>query len=151
MIVNPTPVTTNTFDGMWVRNIGLMLPVDGHQGVLSAELLPYDGVHLLATNGKRVSINNLVDKRKTDANLDAMLTAIVAEVKRQKNTAVEPRIVSVQAQDPTKPVVASVQFVDKTSHVVKDCFTLAGTDQTFGAVLQQVMSEIARKAGLKVA
>ena len=149
-IINPTPIVAGTFGGMWIRNISVMLPTETHQGVLSAELLPYDGTHLLATGGKRVALTDLKTKRTTDAQLDAMLTAITAEVKRQKNTTVEPRIVSVQAPDPTKPVVASVQFVDKTNHIVRDCFTLAGTDQTFGMVLQQVLGEVARQAGLTV-
>ena len=150
MIVNPTPIVAGTFGGMWIRNISVMLPVEKHQGILSAELLPYDGTHLLATGGKRVALNDLKTKRTTDAQLDALLTALVAEVKRQKNTTAEPRIVSVQAPDPTKPVVASVQFVDKISHVVRDCFVLASTDLTFATVLQQVMGEVARQAGLTV-
>jgi hypothetical protein len=79
-----------------------------------------------------------------------MLTAIVDEVKRQKNTTAEPRIVSVQAPDPSKPVVASVQFTDKTAHVIRDCFVLASTDLTFAGALQQVLGEVARQAGLTV-
>jgi len=149
-IINPTPITTGTFGGMWIRNISVMLPTETHQGVLSAELLPYDGTHLLATGGKRVALNDLKTKRTTDAQLDALLTAIVAEVKRQKNTTVEPRIVSVQAPDPTKPVVATVQFMDKTSHVVSDCFTLCGTDATFAQVFQSVLGGVAQLAGLNV-
>ena len=150
MIVNPTPIVAGTFNGFWIRNISVMIPTETHQGILSAELLPYDGAHLLATGGKRVALNDLKTKRVTDAQLNAMLTAIVAEVKRQKNTTVEPRIISVMAPDPTKPVMASVQFVDKTSHVVRDCFVLASTDSTFAVILQQVMGEVARQAGLTV-
>ena len=149
-IINPTPIVAGTFGGMWIRNISVMLPVANHQGILSAELLPYDGTHLLATGGKRVALNDLKTKRTTDAQLDALLTAIVAEVKRQKNTTVEPRIVSVQAPDPTKPVVATVQFMDKTSHVVRDCFTLCGTDATFAQVFQSVLGGVAQLAGLNV-
>jgi hypothetical protein len=46
--------------------------------------------------------------------------------------------------------VATVQFVDKTSHVVRDCFTLCGTDATFAQVFQSVMGGVAQLAGLKV-
>jgi hypothetical protein len=136
---------------MWIRNISVMLPTETHQGVLSAELLPYDGTHLLATGGKRVALNDLKTKRTTDAQLNALLTALVAEVKRQKNTTAEPRIISVYAPDPSKPVVATVQFVDKTSHVVRDCFALCGTDATFAQVFQSVLGGIAGQAGLSVA
>ena len=150
MIVNPTPITAGTFGGFWIRNISVMLPTETHQGILSAELLPYDGEHLLATGAKRVALNDLKTKRTTDAQLNAMLTALVDEVKRQKNTTAEPRIVSVQAPDPSKPVVASVQFTDKTAHVIRDCFVLASTDLTFAGALQQVLGEVARQAGLTV-
>ena len=149
-IINPTPITAGTFGGMWIRNISVMLPVENHQGVLSAELLPYDGAHLLATGAKRVALNDLKTKRTTDAQLDALLTALVAEVKRQKNTTAEPRIISVQAPDPSKPVVATVQFVDKTSHVVRDCFGLCGKDKTFAQVFQSVMGGVAQLAGLSI-
>jgi hypothetical protein len=150
-IINPTPIVAGTFGGMWIRNISVMLPTETHQGILSAELLPYDGAHLLATGSKRVAVNDLKTKRTTDAQLDAMLTAIVAEVKRQKNTTAEPRIISVQAPDPSKPVVATVQFVDKTNHIVRDCFALCGTDATFAQVFQSVMGGVAQLAGLSVA
>jgi hypothetical protein len=149
-IINPNPVTAGTFGGMWIRNLQVILPGDGKPGMLQANLLPYDGQHLLATGEKRVFVTNLAARRSTDAPLDAMLTALVTEVKRQAKTESEPKMVNVMAMEPSKPVVAMVMFAEGKPYRVDDCFALADTDHQFGQVFNQVMGEVARQAGLTV-
>jgi hypothetical protein len=149
-ILISNPIIANAFDGMWINQLQIILPAGDKTGILQANLLPYDGQHLLATGGKRVSQLNLPAARAANPALAAMLSAIVSEVKRQSNKAVEPAIISVIASDPSKPVVAQVMFTDKTSHRIADCFALAGTDATFAGVLNTVLGTVAVMAGLQI-
>lgn len=156
MIQNPTPVTPQTFNGMWVSNVRLVLPNsdfpetfrEGH-GSFNAMLLPYDGTHLLATGGKPVSVENLLTKRAEDSTFDGVIASIVTEVERQAGKT-DLRSLMVIGNDPTKPVRAIGEFADLSRHTIADCLTLAGTDEVFGGVFQSAMNEIARQAGLTV-
>ena len=157
MIKNPTPVTPQTFNGMWVSNVRLVLPNtdfpetfrEGH-GSFNAMLLPYDGTHLLATGGKPVFVENLLTKRAADSTFDGVIASIVTEVERQAGKT-GLRSLTVMGGDPSKPVRAMAEFVDLSRHTIADCLTLAGTDSVFGGVFQSAMNEIARQAGLSVA
>ena len=145
MINNPTPITTNVFDGMWITSIQIMLPHENHKGMLNASLLPYDGdKHLLAIGRKDVR------KPIPDAAIDAMIDAVTTEVKRQAATDRAVRVIHVNAPDPSKPVTAMVMFAEGRHHFIQDCFALAGTDQTFAAILGNVMAAIASIAGLSI-
>ena len=151
LIVNPTPITAATFSGMWVNQLQIFFPLETEKGFIQGNLLPYDGTHLLAVGGKQVRVFDLEAKRKTDANLDGMLTALVAELKRQSKFSVDVKFVNVIATDPAKPVVAMAFFADNTRYVITDCFALAGTDATFAGVLNNTLGEVAHLAGLTIA
>jgi hypothetical protein len=151
MITNPTPITPQTFAGMWITNLGIFLPtVEKPKGFIGGNLLPYDGTHLLATGGRRLFVGDLAAKRTQDAQLDSMLTALEVEVQRQAGKTVAVKFISTTAPDPAKPVVAQVAFADGSFHRIPDCFALCGTDQTFAGVFLSAMAEIARQAGLSV-
>jgi hypothetical protein len=152
MIENPKPITPQTFAGMWITNLGIFLPTEEKpKGFIGGNFSPYDGTHLLATGGKRLFVGDLAMKRTTDAQLDSMLTATVAEVQRQAGKTADVKFITTNAPDPAKPIVAQAHFVDGTFHTIPDCLTLAGTDSVFGGVFQSAMNEIARQAGLSVA
>jgi hypothetical protein len=155
MIVNPTPITAATFNGYWITNVQLILGT-GKPGILQADLLPYDGQHLLATGGKRVSEVKLVQKATTDAPIAAMLTALNAEITRLSGNADAFNILTVSAPDPAKPVSIAVLWQaigDKksASYVIKDAYALAATDPQFAGVFSSTMAAIAGLAGLTVA
>ena len=147
-IINPTPVTPQVFDGMWITNLMLMLPTPERAvGMLHASLHPYDGANLLVAGRKDVRRGIPAQ----DAQTTALIATFIAEVKRQKDTDAEPVTISVMAQDPTKPVRASVRFAGNIHHNIPDCFALAATDSAFAQVLGDTMAEVARLAGLSVA
>lgn len=158
MIQNPTPITTGTFNGMWISNIRLKMPdlvftdpvFPQSRGSFTATLLPYDGNHILASNIVRVTIPDLKAKRSADYGFDAIITSIIAEAKRQSGQPNDPVSVIVYAPDPTKLVSASFEFPNKITHMVKDCYALCSTDSTFASVFISVMGEVAKQAGLPV-
>ena len=157
-IQNPTPVTPTEMTRMWVANMRLQMPdpvftnpiFPQSFGSFNATLLPYDGTHLLATGRKGVNERKLTEKRASDSVFDGILTALTDEAKRQAGKSVEVQTLTVMAQDPARPVIARVEFVDKTTHTIDDCFALAGTDEVFAGVFTSAMAEIARQAGLTV-
>lgn len=152
MIQNPTPITANTFSGMWITNLGVFLPTtEKPKGFIGGNLLPFDGQHLLSTGGQRLFVGDIATARTTDSNLNAMLIELTTEVKRQAGKTVEPKFVAVNAPDPSKKVSAQIQFTDESFYRIPDCFTLCETDSTFAAVFQNVMAQVARLAGLTVA
>ena len=147
MITNPTPVTAATFNGMWITNLTIMLPTaERAKGVLTANLLPFDGAHLLATGGK--AIQPPIKLPTADAATNTMLAALATEANRQAGNATPAalKVVQVSAPDPAKPVTAQITFVGSKPHVIKDCYALAGTDAKFAAVLNSVMVEVATLA-----
>ena len=151
MIQIQTPITTSTFNGMWVTNLGIFFPtVEKPHGLIAGNLAPYDGTHLLLTGGKRLFISNLAAKLASDATLATIMNALKAEVKRQASKTVEPKFVTVNAYDPARPVTAQVGFVDGSIHTVSNCFALAATNPAFAGVFSGTMGEIARQAGLTV-
>ena len=139
-IVNPTPVTPSVFGGMWITSLAVFA-----DGKVSAQLLPFDGSHLLATGG--IGVNGKQLSAPT-------LAALITEAKRQAATTVAPKMIQVMAQDPTKPVTAQILFADtdpKTKpHRIADCYALAGTDTQFATVFGTVLAEVAGLAGLTV-
>ena len=151
LIINPTPITAATFNGMWINQLQIFFPLAAQKGFIQGNLLPYDGTHLLATGGKSVRTFNLAGKRITDSNLDSTLTALQAELKRQSKNNADQKFVNVSAPDPAKAVVATVFFADDTHYTVTNCYALAGTDATFAGVLNNTMATVARLAGLTVA
>lgn len=152
MIQNPTPIQAATFAGMWITNLGIFLPTtEKPKGFIGGNFLPYDGQHLLATGGKRLFVGDLSTKRTTDTQLDAVLTALETECKRQANKNVAVKFIQTIAPDPTKPVIAQVFFIGGTNYRIADCFALAATDTTFANVFLTAMAEMARQAGLVVA
>jgi hypothetical protein len=146
MILNPTPITPSTFGGMWITSLQIVLPANGRPGVYSARFLPYDGAYLLSTGGKSVGSSNLTAKRAGDQQFDAMMNALVSEVKRQANRQDDPAVITVSAPNPQQAVVATVIFADHSVHRVANCFALAGTDATFAQVFVGAMAELARQA-----
>lgn len=151
MIANPAPITPQTFAGMWITTLGVFFPTtEKPRGFIGGNLLPYDGQHLLATSGKRVFVGDLAARRASDAQLDAMLTALAAECQRQAGKTAAVKFITVAAPDPTKSVVAQISFVDGSFHRIPDCFALAATDTAFAAVLGATMAEVARLAGLNM-
>jgi hypothetical protein len=146
-ILNPTPVTPSTFAGMWVQHLAIVLPTDEKpKGVINANLLPYDGSNLLVLGGKRA----VAPLPTQDASTNAMLTSLKAELARLSGNTTDPLTITVSAQDPSKPVRASIRFADKKVHNIADCFALAATDQSFAGVFVSAMGEIARLAGLEI-
>ena len=150
-ILNPTPINPTSFNNMFVANMLLTLPTDISNGQMFATILPYNGEHLLATGGKRLTILNLKDSMEKDASLATMVTNIVAEAKRQANSTSTVSRISVYAPDPTIPVRVVVQFEDTPKpFMINDCFTLASTDAQFGTIFLSAMAEVATRAGLSV-
>lgn len=153
-IVNPAPITPNTFDGFWVSNLHVVFPQNETvKGVVLARLLPYDGENLLATGSKDVRILGLDQaKRNSNPNLNLLLTTLETELARLSPDSGALRSVSVVAPDPNKPVTATGVFVDLTKrpHTIKDCFGAAAEDATFAAALNNVLGSVAALAGLTV-
>jgi hypothetical protein len=146
-ILNPTPVAAQTFSGMWVQNLNIILPTeDKPKGTIQAQLLPYDGTNLLALGGKRV----MKPLPSAESATTQMLDNLKAEVARLSGNTSAPHHIMVSAQDPTKPVRASVRFVDKKMHNIADCFALATKDKVFATVFNATLVEIARLADLKI-
>jgi hypothetical protein len=146
-ILNPTPVTPQTFSGMWVQHLNIVLPTEGKpKGVIQAQLLPYDGTNLLALGGKRV----MKPLPSLESATTQMLDNLKAEVARLSGNASAPLQIMVSAQDPTKPVKATVRLADRKMHNIEDCFALAATDSSFATVLGSTLAEIARIAGLQI-
>ena len=152
MINNPTPITTGIFSGMWITSLQIIFPEGGKKGILQATFLPYDGVHLLATGGKKVFLNDLTTVRSNNTVLDSMLTALVVEVNRQASNTLVPRIIQVNAPNPTSVKVAPAQiiFEDQSVYRIDDCFALCATDATFAGIFSNTMGEIATLAGLTI-
>ena len=134
-IQNPTPITANTFNGMWISQLQIFLP----QGNVQANFLPYDGTHLLATGGKNF-------RQIAPA---GSFTALIAEVKTLANKTVEPNLIQVFAPDPSKPVSAQFVFSDKTNFRINDIYALAATDAAFANVLSNTVTLVSGLAGLK--
>ena len=150
MINNPAPVIASTFSGMWVTNLQVIFPTSAKKGILQANLLPYDGTHLLAAGGKRAFVNDIVAARSTDSVLDGVLTSLVAEVQRQSSKTSAPQIIQVNAQDPTGKVSAQVIFEGHSVYRIADCYALCATDEIFAGVFLSMMGEVARLAGLTI-
>lgn len=151
MIINPTPVTAATFDGMWVTNLGLYFPVtELPHSFLSARLSQYDGTNLLSTGGKYLNLPNLAASRAADAVLEASISDLLAECQLLAASESPVSMLLVSAPDPTKPVWARIVFVDKEFHDIHDCYALAATDPVFATVFQNTLEEIARLSGLTV-
>jgi hypothetical protein len=145
-ILNPTPVAAQTFDGMWVQHLNIVLPTEANpRGVIQSHLLPYDGSNLLALGVKRV----MQPLPSTQAPTTQMLDMLKAEVSRLSGNTSAPQQIMVSANDPTKPVRATIRFTDKKMHNIADCFALAATDSSFAGVLGSTLAEIARLAGLE--
>ena len=136
-IINPTPVTTGTFGGMWVTSLQLFL--DG-KDFIQANFLPYDGTHMLATGGTR--LNQKI--------APADFAALATEAKRQANKTADIKFLQLHGNDPAKPVVARAFFTDGTMHSIPDCFGLCATDPTFAQVFLGTMAQVATLAGLTV-
>ena len=150
-IINPTPITAATFNGLWISQLQIFFPLGTQKGFMQGNFLPYDGTHLLATGGMPVRVFDLAGKRITDSNLDSTLTALQAELKRQSNNTADQKFVNVSAPDPAKAVVATVFFADDTHYTITNCYALAGTDATFAGVLTATLATVARLAGLSIA
>ena len=149
MIINPTPITANTFNGFWVASLSIFNPTtDKPNGFFGCSLLPYDGVHLLATGYKQVAFSNLTAKRSADATFNSVLSTLDTECKRQSAKTTDIKSVQVFS-NPTK-TSAEIGFTDGTYHRIVDCFALAATDSTFAGVLSGTLAEIARQAGLTI-
>lgn len=132
---------------MWVQHLNIVLPTeDKPKGVIQAQLLPYDGTNLLALGGKRV----LKSLPSAESATTQMLDNLKAEVARLSGNTSAPLQIMVSAQDPTKPVRATVRFANRKMHNIEDCFALAATDSKFAGVLNATLSEIARIAGLQI-
>lgn len=151
MIANPTPIIAATFNGMWITNLGICLAVDNiSKGYIQAKFAPYDGTHILATEGRRLNMVDVPAARASDPVLDSTLTALVAELHRLSNKTADAQFLAVDAQKPGVPVHAVCKFADGTYYSIKDCYALAASDSVFAEVFQATMAEIARQAGLTV-
>ncbi len=136
LIQNPTPITANTFNGMWINQLQIFLP----QGNIQASFLPYDGTHLLATGGKRIM------QKASNGSLDAL----IAEVKSLSGKTSEPTLIQVFATDPSKPVTAQVIFTDKSIYRIPDCYALAATDSVFAGVFNNTIGLVVGLAGYTI-
>jgi hypothetical protein len=146
-IINPTPVTPQTFDGMWIQSLNIHPATEGNpKGFLQSKLLPYDGKNLLVHGGKDVR-KPLPDR---DSKTNAMVDALVAEVQRLSGKTEKIINISVSAFDPSKPVKAFARFEGGKFHIIEDCFALAAEDSNFAGVLNLTLAEIARLAELEI-
>lgn len=155
MIINPNPIVASTFNGYWITNAQFIQNA-GVMKMLQANLLPYDGTHLLATGQKRVNELDLATKMESDANLSAVITSIKAEIARLSGHSEDFHIMQINAGDPSKPVTATIMW-DKPEtgeaipmYRIADCFALCASDTQFAGVFQNTMGEIARLGGLNV-
>lgn len=133
MIQNPTPITTSTFSGMWINQLAIF----PETGKVSANFVPYDGTHLLATG------NNRIFKSAPTGSL----TNVVTKLQSLANKTIQPKLVQVSAPDPSKPVTAQVIFTDNSVYRIADCYALCATDSAFATVFQQTMGTVATLAG----
>ncbi len=144
MPITTETVTVSAFNKMWISST--LINLKGSGGIFT-RLQPYDGKYLLSKTSS-TSIRNLSAVRVSDTSLDTVLTNLETECRRQANEpTAELETVAVTAPSPTLPVVASIIFKDKPVHRIHDCFKLASTDTTFGAVFYAAMAKISEKAG----
>lgn len=137
MIQNPTPIQTNVFNGYWITSVQFIVDTK----LVQASLLPYDGQHLLATNRRTVNISE---------NTQTLINAVILEIKRLSGKTVDVKFIRVIAPEPSKPIILHVTFSDNTTHIVQDCLALAGNDNTFAAVFNSALANIASLAGLTI-
>jgi len=164
-ILNPTPVTTGVFDGMYITKFQVSFD-DDRSGYFVLNFLPYDGSHLLVDGGKYILEFDLVAKRKADPQFDAMLTSVVNEMKviraagmppgsdgNQVDLAMIPnvRFIQIISVDPTKPLVAQVFFNDGVTVTIDDCYERAGADPVFAGVFLGAIYELARQGAFPTA
>ncbi len=156
-IINPTPITPQTFGSFWI--VQLQLLTKAGKTMLQASLAPCDGTHLLATSTKRVFVADIDAEAATDAATAAALADLRAEVQRLAAAAgieAAAEILQVNAPDPTKPVNAQVLFAQPAGQPnvpplrIPDCFAKAAADAQFAAVFQETLALVARLAGLSV-
>jgi hypothetical protein len=155
MITNPTPITPGTFGGMWISKVELAMPdlrfpagFLERRGKLLATLLPYDGVHLLATGGKSLQVHDLAAGSAADARIAGLVGALCGEAGRQSGKTGVTGI-AVHAPDPSKPVRVVCRFGHET-FIVPDGFGLCAEDPQFASVFTTVMGTVAVLAGLEV-
>lgn len=161
MILNPTPIETNVFNGMWISQLRVIFPrvaqaeatppVKAQEGFLRGQTLPYDGRHLLLVRQTPIQVTNLAEKRKTDSKLDSMLIALEGEIQRQSGRTDAVKLVDVLAGDPARPIMAMVIFEQGKPFRIADCYGLCATDPIFNGIFQNTMVEVARLGGLTVA
>jgi len=143
MIINSNPITAGVFDGIWISRLSIHWPGYGHQGMLHAELHPYDGTHLLATGTCRVSKHQL--------ELDSTWLGILTDAQSWLAAAIQDetgvRSVHVKAPDPTRPVVMVARFLSGNSCHISDCFAYAASQPAFGQIFATTMAAVAAEAG----
>lgn len=152
MILNPTPVTPQVFNGMWITSLVISLPTATNtKGALVCRMQQYDGTHLLATgNPPPLVIPVLAARRASTLAIDTMLTELEAVLKPMVGSEGKLQIIDVHASDPAKPVSAAIVFTDKKSKRIQDCYALCAEDAAFAAVFSSAMTTIAGLAGLSV-
>jgi hypothetical protein len=152
-ITNPTPISSLEFSRMWIT--GASLVSRGGKTVLSAELAPYDGTHLLATGTIHVAKQNI----EKEASMTSVLPALTEKIRALATAAgIAPtskqEIVQIVAPDPARLVTATVLFrkaqgVLEKPLTIPDVFGMAAVDPDFGTVVGQMMEAIAGFAGLR--
>ena len=147
-IINPTPITPSVFDKLWVRNLALSFPVT-NRGHMNVEFLPYDGASTLNKPIPK-DVQDLMEKRKTDTNVEALVTTLSVELNRLSGFSSPATVLLINAPDPSRPVECRVFFADKTSYAIPDCYALCATDPAFASVFQAAMGLIAAVAGFTV-
>ena len=145
MIINPTPITCDTMDRMWITSFRLF------PDTMLADLLPYDGQRLLAVGGKTLRLMRLDEARAADEELDACVTAVLSEVARQAGNTSTCKCLSMTAPNPGAPAVAIALFETGLPLRVLDCWALAASDPVFAGVWQRTMATIARLSGCPTA
>lgn len=147
-IINPSPVQSSTFSGMWVRDLTILFPVSGSKGALSASLLPYDGTNLLATGGVCVREMDLV--KSVDPKISALLETLILELNRLLGKEAEWRMLRVVASSPALPVVVVAAAPGGVNVRVPDAFEKASEDPMFASAFQTAMGIVALLAGLSI-
>jgi hypothetical protein len=144
------PVSVNVFDKMWISKAMFHFVRNGY---IAATFNPYDGKNILSNKAVTKFISNFSEVGAQDPDFETMMTALVAECKRQANKQLDISVIVVSAPNPSAKINATIVF-NKTEggveeYRIKDCYALVASDPIFAGVFQNTMIQLAKQAGFE--
>ena len=149
-ISNPI-VTSGSFNTWWISNLSYTNTTSGSSQML-VQFVPYNGQYVLGVKSNNM-ILDVIDQSTSNPSFGTMISALQTEVLRQysinnnnaSTAGITIQVVNINAKDPSKKINANVLFSNNgnpLTYSIRDMFTLAGEDPTFGAVLMNIMSTL---------